>query len=385
MGGDTLAAVTALVVLVCALLFIIETFLRREDPTGRLWALGFLGGGATTLLYLAWAADPGAWWAVAAGNGTMVASAGLLWLGCRRYNDQSMRLPGWIVAAASVAASVAVVVEGPDIGGWAGALWMFVPLCGFGIAGAVATRSGAMRRAPNAIPLTVVFALQGAFYFVRIVVFSTSGPDSELFSVWFGTTTASGLTVVLTITAVVAMSVLRTDRAQLRGWAAASDGAMFGVRSRGDVVTALQHIVQASRPQDDLPAVLVIRTAELDYIATAFGIELADELVAAGRAAVLRAVPPLAIVGEDGEGRLAVITTVRSSGEARRVGMAVYRELFDALNSVSGGVLPSLGIGIAVGSSRAHDAGALLEEARVASLRAASSSASAVLVAEPSA
>ncbi|MCR2785829.1 MULTISPECIES: GGDEF domain-containing protein [unclassified Microbacterium] len=382
-----LAAITALVVIVCGVLFIAETFLRRDDAAGRLWALGFLSAMLTTLSYLVWASDPGAVWAVAAGNGTFVSATGFMWLGCRRFNERSMRIPAVLVAAASVAAIVSVIVAGPDGGGWAGALWMFTPLCLFAMAAAVETRRGSMRRATNATMLTLVFALQSAFYLGRIIVFVAAGPESPVFSVWLGTVPASSLTVILMITSVVATSVLRATRTGLRGRTLlpADGGSLRDIQPAAVFARTLDEVVKAARRHGDHVAVLVIRLEELEYIATAFGLELADQLIAAGRDAVRRGAPPLAVVGDDGDERLAVIATVRSAGEARRLGMTLYRELFDAFNAVSGGVLPSLGVGVSVTSASRQDPDALLQDARTAAARAASSAASAVLVADASA
>ena len=59
---------TALVVNVSGILFIVETLLRRDEGAGRIWALAFLAAMLTTLAYVIWAQSPEAWWAVAVGN-----------------------------------------------------------------------------------------------------------------------------------------------------------------------------------------------------------------------------------------------------------------------------------------------------------------------------
>ena len=197
---------------------------------------------------------------------------------------------------------------------------------------------------------------------------------------------ASALTVLLTITSVVATSVLRATRTGLRGRAVGSSerASLFDIQSPAVFARTLDEVVNAARRHGEQVAVLIIRIEELDYIATAFGLELADALIAAGRDAARRGAPPLAVIGEDGDERLAVVATVRSPGEARRLGMTLYRELFDAFNSVSGGVLPSLGVGVAVSSAHRREPEALMHDARAAAARAASSVASAVLVADAS-
>ena len=64
---------TALVVNVSGILFIVETLLRRDVGAGRIWALGFLAAMLTTLAYTVWAQSVGGWWAIAVGNAAFVA------------------------------------------------------------------------------------------------------------------------------------------------------------------------------------------------------------------------------------------------------------------------------------------------------------------------
>ena len=129
---------TALVVNVSGILFIVETLLRRDEGAGRVWALAFLAAMLTTLAYIVWAQTPGCLVGdrrrqrrVRRGHRLHVARMPSLQrpahgmaVGARRGRGRSR-------------AAVAVVVEGPDGGDWAGALWMFVPLVAFAGAGAV--------------------------------------------------------------------------------------------------------------------------------------------------------------------------------------------------------------------------------------------------------
>lgn len=380
----SVSIVTALVVVVSGTLFVIETLLRRDDSAGRVWALGFLSAMLTTLLYLVWAWSPDAWWAVAGGNAAFVAGSGLMWLGCRRFNGHSMRIPVVLVLVMSVAAGLSAVLAGPDGGDWAGAAWMFIPLFLVGAAAAVECRRGVLGHATNAATLAFVFGLQSLYYLARTIVFLTLGPESELFSTWFGTLVTSALTVILTITAVVATSVLRANRTGLRGRTDDAGGWAMG----GAIVTAPvfasagERLVATAKRRGERLAVLIVRLEELDYISTAFGMEARDELMAAARASVRAEAPAFALVGEDGVNALAMLTTSESTGDARRLGMSLYRGLFDAFNSVTGGVLPSVGIGIALSDTVGYSAEAMMDAARGASERAASSVASAVLIAE---
>ena len=172
----------------------------------------------TTLAYIVWAQTPGAWWAVAVGNAAFVAGTGCMWLGCRRFNGRRMGWSSALVAAAVVAAAVAVLVEGPDGGDWAGALWMFVPLLAFAGAGAVECLRGELRESRTAWVLAPVLGFQSLFYVSRTTAFVTSGPDSALFQRRVRHDPTSFLTVTLTIVAVVVTSVLRATRAPMRGY-----------------------------------------------------------------------------------------------------------------------------------------------------------------------
>ena len=64
-----------------------------------------------------------------------------------------------------------------------------------------------------------------------LVVLLTAGPESETFLVWWGMIPTSILTIVLTIVVVVTASVLRAERAGLRGrrWLAAPGITFSGV------------------------------------------------------------------------------------------------------------------------------------------------------------
>ena len=82
----TVSVLTALVV-VTSVVFIVGMLLRKDESAGRIWGLGFLAALLTVVAYLAWAASPEAWWAVAVGNAAFLCGTGLMWLGARRFND----------------------------------------------------------------------------------------------------------------------------------------------------------------------------------------------------------------------------------------------------------------------------------------------------------
>ncbi len=381
----SVSLVTAVVVLVCAMLFVFDTLLRRPDQSGRFWAAGFLAAVLTTMFYVMWAADPATSWAVVAGNTSSVIGTGLMWLGCRAYNRLPVIVPGAIVAAGGGAAAFAAAVEfGAGGDDWSGALVMFVALALFAGAAAVECFRGSLGASRTALPLGLVFAVQSIFYAARVVVVATLG-YGEVFDTWVGTIATSLLTVVLTITAVVTASILRAGRVGLRGFGPSEhgDGAHGEILSATAFRRALASSARRAEARRELLAVSVIELEGLEYIATAFGLDVGDEVARTWRSTMTANAPTLAVLGEVGSERLGVITVVSSAADARRQAMVLYRSLFEALASVEGGVLPAIGIGIALSDVSGYDPDALTELATAAATRASSGVASAVLLAEP--
>ncbi|MHC2998010.1 hypothetical protein [Microbacterium sp. HJ5] len=375
---------TALVVNVSGILFIVETLLRRDEGAGRVWAVGFLAAMLTTLAYMVWSQSPDAWWAVAVGNAAFVAGTGCMWLGCRRFNGRRMAWTSWLVGGAVVLAAIAVAVEGPEGGDWAGAIWMFVALLVFAGAGAVECVRGALRESRTAWVLAAVLGFQSLYYVSRTTAFIIAGPESALFENAFGTIPTSFLTIVLTIVAVVVTSVLRATRAPMRGYMrlAGIGTAQGGILSRDMFDFALSGLCERASWRGELVAVIAVRIDDLDQISTAFGSEVARAVTETWRTGVRRHAPSNALVGEDGTSGIVVGALVDSANEARRQAGAIYRGLFDDLGKVGGGVIPVVGVGVGLSDDAGPDAASLQRVAREAAMRAAASVESSVLVGE---
>jgi GGDEF domain-containing protein len=364
---------TALVVNVSGVLFILETILRRDEGAGRIWSVAFLAAMLTTLAYTVWVQSDGAWWAIAVGNAAFVAGTGCMWLGCRRFNARRMRWSSILVAVAVVAAALGVAIEGPDGGDWAGALWMFVPLLGFAGAGAVECLRGEMRDSRTAWVLGAVLGFQSLYYVSRTTAFVTSGPDSALFQAAFGTVSTSFLTVTLTIVAVVVTSVLRASRAPMRGYLrdARTVDQEQGIVSEESFAVLLDGTCRRAARRHEAVAVTAVRLDDLDPISTAFGSDVAGSVSATWRAGVRRHAPTNAVVGQDGPTGLVIGLAVASAQEARRQAGAIYRGLFDDLGKVGGGVIPVVGVGVALSETAGYDPAELIRAAREAASRAA--------------
>lgn len=375
----SLLVMTALVVNVSGVLFILETFLRRDEGAGRIWSVGFLAGMLTTLAYMIWSRSPDAWWPVAVGNAAFVAGTGCMWLGCRRFNGRSMTWSAVLVAGAVVAAGLAVAVEGSSGGDWAGALWMFVPLLVFAGAGAVECLRGTLGESRTAWVLGAILGFQALYYVARTTAFVTAGPESALFESVFGTVNTSFLTVALTIVAVVVTSVLRASRAPIRGYLRRSAVAVADIGDRAQFDALLAALVRRASGRSEVVAVTAVRIEDLEQISTAFGSDVAAALGEAARAGVRRHAPTNALVAEDGATGLLVALAVSSEQEARRQATAIYRGLFDDLGRVGGGVIPVVGVGVAM-SGNGNGPDDLIRAARESANRAARSVETTVLM-----
>lgn len=376
--------VTAVVVNVSGVLFILETLLRRDEGVGRIWSLAFLAAMLTTLSYVVWARFDDVWWAVAVGNAAFVTGTGCMWLGCRRFNGHSLTWPSILVGSAVVAAALSVAIEGESGGDWAGALWMFVALMVFAGLGAAECFRGALGASRTAWVLGAVLGIQSLYYVARTTAFLIAGPDSTLFQAMFGTITTSLLTVILTIVAVVVTSVLRTTRAPMRGYLRQSPQgpAEDGIMTQDESSRLLAALCGRAAARSEQVAVTAVRLDDLDQISLAFGTEVASAIAEAWRAGVRRHAPANAIVGEDGPRGLVVGLAVASAEEALRQAGAIYRGLFDDFGKVGRGVVPVIGAGVAVSDTIGYRPEELVRVAREEAGRATTSVEGSVLMAD---
>ncbi|MEA4945559.1 MAG: hypothetical protein VB080_14120 [Propionicimonas sp.] len=380
----TMSLVTAVVVIVAGVLFLIETIVHQASPAARIWTAAFLAGILTSFCYLVWALDvPGAWVATSIGNAAFVLSMGSLWLGCRRFNEHPVRLSGIVVGAAVAATALAALLAGPGGGDWAGAAVMFWSIGILAALGTVESRRGVLGKQSLAAAITVVLGLAAVYYLARAVVFLAAGPGSVLFERWFDTANTSILTIVLTVAAVVAMSVLRATESTLRGRGGTTtlDVDADGLLDARSFAVVLASAVARSERAGDRLAVIALRMDELPQITTAFGAHEASELLKAWRTSLLHGAPPLGLVGEEGPAGLMLAVPVTSASDARSLAVRLQQRVIDEVGSIGATVTPVIGVGVAVTDVVGYAASALIDVSNEAARHSAESPDAAVVLA----
>lgn len=311
---QTLLLASGMVVAICGVSFIVNTVFGRNDPPGRLWSAAFTAGILTTVAFAIWGAQPSAWWAIAVGNASLVLAMGCVWSGSRLFNNRPSRF--LIVLAGAAVATLAVIIEGPDGGDWAGGLVMLLGVAVFSSLAGFEALTGRMRRNLNARILAALMLIVAFYYATRAVVFATAGPDSEVFNDFFGTEVTTFVTILFVIVASTSMSILRAERSVVRGtreieqidWNGILPDALFDS-------PAVDRILRATLHGERVAFI----GAEIDNLAdmnTAFGRSFGDEAIESFSSILHDHMPTTALLGHRSSARFAAIVLVDDLDQA---------------------------------------------------------------------
>lgn len=367
----TISIASALVVFVTGATFILNTFLRKDDPAGRVWSVSYMAGMFTSFSYLVAAMSPDAWWAIAAGNASYVLSMAALWSGARLFNGKPGLL--WVALIGTAAAAVGVVAAGPTGGYWAGSGVMFVCISVFTGLAAAETLIGAMGDNPSSRGFTIALIIASLFFAGRFIVLLVEGTEGTLFTTIFSTSSASLLLIVLLIVATITLSIIRAERA-----APAS-------RRHGSIVAYTNDDVLLSESferittdwldraefHDEQLAILHVRLDDLLEVRTAFGAGFSSQVASDFIASVRRYGPTVSDIGEDGTGCVLIATPAEDADSALQAARSIQEGLLDHPVETTPRLRPTASIGIALTDFIGYDVATLIEAARAASARAA--------------
>lgn len=368
---QTLSIASGLVVLTAGTIFVLETLVKRDSTTSRLWSLAYLAGILTALSYGLWSTVPAAWWTVAVGNGAFVVSAGAIWSGCRSFNGRRSLI--WVVMAFGVLTAATAVIAGPDGGDWAGAYPWLLGVGVFSVLGVAETFTGSMRNDSNARGLSMVLIIEAALFLTRFMVLAVWGAEHVAFQTYLGTATTSIVTIILMIVAAVTMSVMRADASPpVRIGASAQLFSRRGLLRGESFEQSLSDRLARSAERGEDVALIHLRLDDLEEIAIAFGRSAADRVVGESMATVRRVAPASALIGEAGTGHVQVAVSVGSQGEELGAATALRVAVLNLDLPEVPGVKVTASIGVAATERQGYDLGALSCAARTACDEAAS-------------
>lgn len=380
----TINVVVAVVTITAAVLYLLETLLRREVGAGRVWALGFLSGVLTVVCYLIWRASTEPWVAIAIGNAALASTLGFFWLGCRSFNGRSMRLSGLLVAGVAVVLVATTLTAGPSGGDWAGSEVLFFGVALFAALGAIESRRGAMGGVWSSLGLTFVLIFVALYYFTRGVVLAVEGPDGELFQTWFNSGITGLVSIVLTIAALTTATMLRSGRVTVRHdtYYSTLELSPDGLLSARSYAAALPVVLERAAGRDELFAVIALRIDDLAQISIAFGADEEAAIAEQQRQGTRRYAPSFALIGEGSGHAVLIAFEPTSEADARRVASRIQRLLLDDFAARGSAVIPVVGVGVALSRDLGYDATRLVDGAQEAARRSSTSPDASVIVAE---
>ncbi|MET4639351.1 GGDEF domain-containing protein [Mycetocola sp. 2940] len=359
---QTLLIASGMVVAICGVSFVINTVFGRNDPSGRLWSAAFIAGILTTISFAIWGAESSAWWAIAVGNASLVLAMGCVWAGARLFNGRTSRFA--FVLGGSALAALAVVIEGPGGGDWAGGFVFLSGVAVFSVlAGAEALR-GRMRRNLNGRILAMLMLTVGAYYGARAVVFLVATPDSSIFQEAFGTEVTTFFTILFVIVASSSMSILRVERSGNRGSRPLEYGNWHGTLPDALFSSPAADRIRRANRHGERVAFLGAEIDNMADINIAFGRAFGDDAIEAFSSILQDHLPTTAIIGRRAGAQFACLVMADDLEQAHDIVERVRIALVDEPVDTSTGIRLSVSWGVVLVEQDEPDIAALTAEVR---------------------
>ncbi|MDO9398072.1 MAG: GGDEF domain-containing protein [Herbiconiux sp.] len=325
----TLLLVAGLVIILCGVSFILNTAMRRNDASGRLWSISFIAGMLTAVSFSVWSVSPDLWWVLAVGNTAHVVSVGAIWSGARVFNGRSSLV--WVTLVAGGLVAVFTGIEGPDAGAWAGSTGLFIGLSVFSGLGGAETMRSRMRRNLNARILSFCLWIVCAFYVLRTSIFVTQGPESAVFREYFGSEVTTIITIVMVLLATVSMSILQAERSGARALGDVTVGvhSVVGVLSAASFMQQWADWVERASFHGDRLAMIAMDVDNLPQMNTAFGRAFGDTAIRSVAQIVRHYAPTTSLLGHTGAGRFVIVVVTTAPNEAEQLAIRLQTALVD--------------------------------------------------------
>jgi diguanylate cyclase (GGDEF)-like protein len=325
----TLLLVSGMVVVLCGVSFIVNTAMRRNDASGRLWSISFISGMLTALSFLVWGIDPDVWWVLAIGNAAYVISIGSIWSGARMFNARTSYI--WVPLVAGLVSALLTAIEGPDAGIWTGSTGLFVGVAVFAGLGGAETIRGRMRRNLNARILSICLWIVCAYYVLRTSIFVTAGPESDVFLTYFGSETTTVITILLVLLGTISMSILQAERSGARALGDVTVGvhSVVGVLSAASFMQQWADWVERASFHGDRLAMIAMDVDNLPQMNMAFGRTFGDTAIRSVAQIVRHCTPTSSLLGHTGAGRFVIVVVAASATDAEQLAIRLQTGLVD--------------------------------------------------------
>ncbi|MCS5716793.1 GGDEF domain-containing protein [Herbiconiux sp. CPCC 205763] len=325
----TLLILSGLVIILCGVSFIVNTAMRRNDASGRLWSISFIAGMLTALSFLVWSVSPLLWWVLAIGNTAYVISIGAIWSGARVFNGRKSFI-GLALAGGGVVALL-TALEGPNGGIWTGSTGLFIGIAVFAGLGGAETIRSRMRRNLNARILSFCLWFVFGFYVLRSSIFVTLGPESAIFATYFGSEITTVITIVLVLLGAISMSILQAERSGARALGDVTVGvhSVVGVLSATSFMQQWADWVERASFNGDRLAMIAMDVDNLPQMNTAFGRTFGDAAIRSVAQIVRHYAPTTSLLGHTGAGRFVIVVVTSNANEAERLAIRLQTALVD--------------------------------------------------------
>ena len=324
----TLLLLSGLVVILCGISFIVNTAMRRNDASGRIWSISYIAGMLTAFSFSVWSVAPELWWVLAIGNGAQVISIGTIWSGSRVFNGRAALI--WVPLAAGVIVAVLTAIEAPA-GAWAGSTGLFVGISVFAGLGGAETMRSRMRRNLNARILSFALWIACAFYVMRTSIYVTLGPESQIFTDYFGSALTSIVVIMLVLLSTISLSILQAERSGARALGDVTVGvhSVVGVLSAASFMQQWADWIERASFNGDRLAMIAMDVDNLPQMNTAFGRTFGDTAIRSVAQIIRHYAPTTSLLGHTGAGRFVIVIVASSPVEAEQLAIRLQTALVD--------------------------------------------------------